>query len=118
MKFDLEKEGLETVLQPWQANLMRYIWTANHEVDSRATYNHLQASETPMSRATIINFLNRMAQEGYLTYREAMGKGGHKRLYRSSPSASDEEGFRRNIAERIIRKVREEIASNTPGRGR
>jgi DNA-binding PadR family transcriptional regulator len=70
-----------------------------------------------MSRASVISFLNRMADEGFLTYREATGKGGHKRLYRPSPTAQDEEGFRRSMAERIIRKAREELASNPLGRG-
>lgn len=112
MKFDLEKGGLETVLQPWQLKLMRWIWSANGEVDSRMAYAHLQASETPMSRATAINFLNMMAEEGFLTYRETTTKGGWKRLYRPSPTAPDEEGFKRSMAERILRKVRRELAGN------
>jgi predicted transcriptional regulator len=110
MKFDLDKEGLETVLLPWQAELMRRIWESGGETDSRKAHAHLRGTETPMSRATVINFLNRMADEGYLTYREATGKGGHKRLYRPSPTAPDEEGFRRTTAERIIDRARTELA--------
>jgi len=68
LKFDLEKEGLETVLLPWQVELMRWIWSLNGEVDSRMSYAHLQESETPMSRASSINFLNTMAVEGFLIY--------------------------------------------------
>ena len=44
MKFDMEKEGLETVLLPWQAELMRWIWSLNGEVDSRMAHAHLQES--------------------------------------------------------------------------
>jgi len=109
MKFDLEKEGLETVLQPWQAEVMRALWEAEDEIDSRTAYNCLRESGTPMSRASVISFLNRMVGEGFLEYREATGKGGHKRLYRSSEKAQDEEEFRRAIAERIMRKVLEEM---------
>ncbi|MHA1227856.1 MAG: BlaI/MecI/CopY family transcriptional regulator, partial [Candidatus Hodarchaeales archaeon] len=82
MKFDLEKDGLETVLQPWQAEVMRIVWKTEDEVDSRTAYNSLRESGTPMSRASVISFLNRMVGEGFLEYREATGKGGHKRLYR------------------------------------
>lgn len=112
MRFDLDKEGLETVLLPWQVELMRWIWSANGEVDSRMAHDHLQKSETPMSRATAINFLNMMAEEGFLTYRETTTKGGWKRLYRPSPTAPDEEAFRRVLADRLIDKVRMELDGN------
>ena len=109
MKFDMEKEGLETVLLPWQVELMRWIWSLNAEVDSRMAHAHLRGSGTPMSRASSINFLNRMAEEGFLTYREATTKGGVKRLYEPSEIASDEEAFRRAIADRIVDKARREL---------
>jgi len=110
MKFDLEKEGLETVLLPWQVELMRWIWRIDGEVDSRAAHIHLRGSSTPMSRAAAINFLNMMADEGFLEYREATAKGGRKRLYRTSPEAPDEETFRRVLADRLIDKARTELA--------
>jgi len=109
MRFDLEKEGLETVLRPWQVELMRWIWSVHREVDSRAAYIHIQGSETPMSRASSINFLNTMAEEGFLIYREVTTKGGWKRVYRPSSIALDEETFSRTIAERIIDKARREL---------
>ena len=110
MKFDLEKEGLETVLLPWQVELMRWIWRADGEVDSRAAHIHLRGSSTPMSRAAAINFLNMMAEEGFLEYREATAKGGRKRLYRPSPEAPDEETFRRVLTDRLVDKARTELA--------
>ena len=110
MKFDLGKEGLETVLLPWQVELMRCIWRADGEVDSRAAYIHLRGSSKPMSRAAAINFLNMMAEEGFLEYREVTAKGGRKRLYRPSPEAPDEETFGRALAGRIIDKARTELA--------
>ena len=108
MKFDLEKEGLETVLLPWQVELMRWIWRVC-ESDSRMAYAYLQGSETPMSRASSVNFLKMMAVEGFLAYREATTKGGWKRIYRPSPTAPDEEAFRRALADRILDKVRREL---------
>lgn len=112
MKFDLEKEGLETVLLPWQVELMRWIWGVDGEVDSRAAYIRLQGSSTPMSRATVINFLGAMVEEGFLMRREATTKGGRKRIYRPSPSALDEETFRRVLADRFIDKARTELAGD------
>jgi len=118
MKFDLDKEGLETVLLPWQVELMMWIWSLNGEVDSRMAHAHLQASETPMSRATAINFLNVMAEQGFLAYREVTTKGGWKRLYWPSEIAPDEGAFRRIMAERIVDKARKELAKPTLGRSK
>jgi len=112
MKFDMGKEGLETVLLPWQVELMRWIWRVDGEVDSRAAHIHLQGSSTPMSRAAVINFFNMMADEGFLKYREATAKGGRKRIYRPSPSALDEETFGRALADRFIDKARTELAED------
>jgi hypothetical protein len=110
MKFDIGKTGLETVLTSWQVELMRWIWVVGGEVDSRAAYIRLRGSSSPMSRSSVINFLNVMAEEGFLVYREATTQGGRKRLYRPSSEAPDEETFRRVLAGRFIEKARTELA--------
>jgi len=108
MKFDLTKKGLDTVLTPYQKEIMRWIWKTG-ETDSMAAHDHLRTTPHPMSRATTINFLNKMAQEGYLTHTETTTNGGHKRIYRPSPIAPDEETFRKAISRRILEKVRNEL---------
>jgi hypothetical protein len=95
---------------------MRWIWRIDGEVDSRAAHIHLRGSSTPMSRAAAINFLNMMAEEGFLEYREATAKGGRKRLYRPSLSAPNEEAFRRVLAGRFIDKARTELAGDAQPR--
>ena len=109
MNFKLDKKGLETVLLPWQAELMRLIWNNGGEVDSRTAHTRLNGSPTQMSRASTINFLNRMAGEGFLDYREATTKGGWRRIYRPSLIAPDEEGFRKVLAARIADRVKMEL---------
>ena len=111
MNFKLDKKGLETVLLPWQAELMKLIWSNGGEIDSRTAHSRLRDSTTPVSRASTINFLDRMAGEGLLDYREATTKGGWKRIYRPSRVAPDEDGFRRALADRIFDRVRTELLS-------
>jgi len=112
MKFDLNKKGLETILTPYQTALMRHIWNTG-ETDSRTAHNHLQTTPHPMSRATTINFLNKMTNEGYLTYTETTTKGGHKRIYRPSTTTPDEESFRKALSHRILEKARKKLEQNT-----
>ena len=109
MNFKLDKKGLETVLLPWQAELMRLIWDDGGEIDSRTAHTRLKGSPTQMSRASAINFLDKMAGEGFLDYREATTKGGWKRIYRPSLIAPDEEGFRKVLAARIADRVKMEL---------
>ena len=97
------------MLLPWQAEVMRWIWGAGGEVDSRTAHTRLRNSTTPVSRASAINFLKKMAEEGFLTYREVTSKGGRKRLCRPSRVAPDEGGFRRVLASRIVERVRTEL---------
>jgi hypothetical protein len=88
---------------------MRLIWDAGGEVDSRTAHNRLRNSTTPVSRASAINFLKKMAEEGLLEHREVTSKGGRKRLYGPSRVAPDEGGFRRILAGRIVDRVRTEL---------
>jgi len=55
-----------------------------------------------ISRASVINFLNAMVDEGVLIYRETTGKGGYRRIY--SPKY-DERGFRKYIAKTVIESL-------------
>jgi Fe2+ or Zn2+ uptake regulation protein len=64
------------VLLPWQAEAMRLIWDTGGEIDSRTAHTRLRGSATQVSRASAINFLKKMAEEGFLEHREVTSKGG------------------------------------------
>jgi predicted transcriptional regulator len=89
--------------------MMRLIWDAGGEIDSRTAHTRLKGSATQVSRASAINFLKKMAEEGFLEHREVTSKGGLKRLYRPSRVAPDEKGFKRALANRIFDRVRTEL---------
>jgi len=58
--------------------------------------------KSTVSRASIINFLNKMVDEGALGYTETAGKGGHRRIYSSK---YDEAGSKRYMAKKDISKM-------------
>ena len=103
MKFDLDKTGIETVLLPWQAELMRFVWR-RRETDSRTAYENLQDTDYAVSRASVINFLNRMEEAGVLNNEPRTGKGGYHGFY---TPRFDEGGFRLLVAKKIISKLLE-----------
>lgn len=82
MKIDLDKRGLEMWLKPYETELMRVVFAAAEPVDTRTAWSRLKAH--PMSRATVINFLQRMAAEGWLHYAAEGSRGGMKGVYAPS----------------------------------
>jgi predicted transcriptional regulator len=106
VKFDLEGSGLEAVMSPWQVELMRFVWSRG-EADSRAGWEYLQGTDYGMSRASVIFFLNDMVDEGFLDFRRETGKGGYHRVYVPVSGVSDEGGFRRRVAERVLARLSE-----------
>ena len=63
-----------------------------------------------VSRASIINFLNRMVDEGVLNYVEESGKDGFHRVY--SPRL-DESGFAEELAKSIILSLARDFPDET-----
>ena len=79
-KLDLSQPVPSTYLRPYEIRALIYLRQEGaHE--SRSVWEYVSEKET-ISRATIINFLNRMADIGVLSYAEVTGKGGYRRIYK------------------------------------
>jgi hypothetical protein len=63
-----------------------------------------------ISRASIINFLNDMVDEGVLDYVEESGKGGYHRVYSAK---LDEVGFKRSLAESFVSSLMKDFPEET-----
>lgn len=114
LKLKLSETGYGMVLKPYQIEAMNYLW-ANPEKggSSRDVYlavNEAIINKGTISRASIINSLNALVDEGVLTYHEITGKGGHRRIYKP---AFDESGFKEFIARTVLNKLLEEFPEET-----
>lgn len=101
MEIDLNQSGLALIFKDYQEEAMKLIWgdvkylgskkeNGNKEFSSREVWDHLNrtvttipASRDSISRASVINFLNAMCDEGVLGFHEITGKGGHRRIYQA-----------------------------------
>ena len=115
MKFDTSKEGLHTLMKPYQAALMEYIWKINETertgIVSREAHQYLHDTgddELKMSRASVIFSLDDMVEEGVLECELATGKGGHHRVYFP---AMKPEAFGSYVTKSIMDKLQEVFAS-------
>jgi hypothetical protein len=111
---DPTKNGLEKVLRDYQIEAMKLIWAHNGAgMTSRevydATNNRLGAGKS-VSRASIINFLNAMCDEGILDYEEETCKGGMRRKYKKG---LDEKGFKKYIASEVLSSLMSDFPNET-----
>ena len=108
VRFDTEEEGLRTVVKDYPESALRYLWGLDggggSSRDVWVNVNVDLMGKSTISRASIINFLNAMVNDGLLTYHEITGKGGHRRIY---AAAYDEAGSKRFLAKTIISKLLE-----------
>lgn len=85
MLIDPSKSGLRKTLKEYEELALRYTWeTGNEGAKSGPTWrvvNERLGEGKTISRASIILFLNKMVDQGVLTWREATGKGGHHKIY-------------------------------------
>ena len=79
-KVDLSQDLPLNYLKPYEAKALLYLHFKG-EGESREVWNYALKTEQ-ISRATIINFLNSMAEAGILSFREIPGKGGYRRVYK------------------------------------
>jgi len=113
--FDPSQKGLETVMKDYQVLTMRFLWERREEgTISKDVWLHVSkifmAEEKTISRASIINFLQDMAEKGILNYWERSGKGGYHRVY---TTVYDEAGFKELLATQLIEKLLEEFPDET-----
>ena len=111
--FNPTRDGLSKVFRDYQEEALRLVWEKGDEgVISREVWNHVNENLNgkTISRASIINYLNAMVDEGVLDYDERTGKGGYHRVYR--PKLVEAE-FRRFLAETVISSLMRDFPNET-----
>ena len=114
LKIDVGEDGFNMVLKPYQIEAMKYLWVIPGEGrSSREVYeavNDALPGGSSISRASIINSMNALVDDGVLSFHEITGKGGHRRIYKS---VYDESGFKQFIAETVLRKLLHDFPEET-----
>jgi len=111
--FNPENVGLSKIFKDYQEEAVKFIWEVGDKgAISRevwAKVNERLVGKT-ISRASIINFLNAMVDEGVLDYDERTGKGGYHRVYRPK---LDESAFKRYVAQVTISSLMKDYPTET-----
>ena len=112
LQLDTGKENLDMFFKDWQVESLRFLWRIQPEgANSRAVWTNVNESlQGSISRASIINFLNAMVDEGLLQYKETTGKGGYHRIYQIAFTESE---FKEHLAGLFIKKLLKESPQET-----
>jgi predicted transcriptional regulator len=111
--FNPASDGLSKVFRDYQEEALRFVWERNEEgAISREVWSHTndRLVGKTISRASIINFLNAMVDEGVLDYDERTGKGGYHRVYRPK---LNETAFKKYVAQTVISSLMKDFPAET-----
>ena len=112
LQIDTGKKDLDMFFKDYQIESMRYLWSIQPEgANSRTVWTKVNENlQGSISRASIINYLNAMVDEGFLNYTETTGKGGHHRVYYMKYGETE---FKQHVAGQIITKLLTEYPQET-----
>jgi predicted transcriptional regulator len=106
-QYDSKKEGLATVFFDYEIETLKLLWSRSGEfLSSRQVWEQIN-KKLQISRASIINSLNRMAKAGILEYKETTGKGGHRGLYAASEGESE---LKKRIAQDLTENIKKNLS--------
>jgi predicted transcriptional regulator len=113
-KFDHSKHGLRKTLKEYEEIGLRYIWAQGEKGASTGkTWTAVTEALGPdksISRASVILFLSRMADQGVLDYRSATGKGGYHRIYYP---IMDERGYKKHLLKTVVESMMRDFPEET-----
>ena len=113
-KFDHSKHGLRKTLKEYEEIGLRYIWAQGEKGASTGkTWTAVTEALGPdksISRASVIFFLSRMADQGVLGYRSATGKGGYHRVYYP---IMDERGYKKHLVKTVVESMMKDFPEET-----
>ncbi len=111
--FNPDSDGLSKVFRDYQEEALKQVWNRGSEgVISREVWSQVNQNLNgkTISRASIINFLNSLVDEGVLDFEERTGKGGYHRVYRPR---LDENEFKKYLAETVISSLMKDFPKET-----
>ena len=87
LKMDMSESGLDMFFKDYQQEALKVLWESDEGLLSRAVWERVnQRRSQPISRASIINFLNDVLEMGILGGTIETGKGGHRTRYEAKMS--------------------------------
>lgn len=110
MKLDTDKKGLAAIFKDWHVSLVEELF--ERPLTSGEAYKFLEEQNIraakrehgTVSRASVINFLNKLVDLGLSDYDIKTGKGGQAKIYKMTLTREE---FAHKIIGMFVNKLRE-----------
>jgi Fe2+ or Zn2+ uptake regulation protein len=103
-KIDTGQSGMLAVMKPYQYRTITMIIERKRGVKTSDVHSQLEFEGIKISRASVINYMAKLAEEGVISFVEESGKGGFHRVYSAKLSLDE-------IITRITEETLEAIES-------
>ena len=101
------KKSLDMFFKDYQLQSLRVLWESGEGLFSRDVWERVnELRNQPISRTSIIIFLDDMLESGILSGTDLTGKGGHKTRYEAKMS---EQELKHHLAKLVKEKLDEMI---------
>lgn len=103
--YDSSQEDLLTVFKSYEVEELKFLWRQTGPASSRQVFEAVNEAMggRSISRASVINSLNRMVELGVLEMTTTTGKGGYRGLYAASMK---EDELKRFIYEKLTQSLK------------
>jgi len=107
LKMDMSESGLNMFFKDYQLQSLRVLWESDEGLFSRDVWERVNELRTqPISRTSIIIFLNDMVDDNILSGTDLPGQGGYKTRYEAEMS---EQEYKQHLAKLVKDKLDEMI---------
>lgn len=97
-KIDTSKTGISSVFVEYQYEIIKILLATEKGITTGQMHTNLRDLDIIISRASVIIYLKKLAENGVANFREETGKGGYRRVYSTDLSL-----------EQIITKIVNEV---------
>ncbi|MHA1972547.1 MAG: hypothetical protein ACTSW1_06130 [Candidatus Hodarchaeales archaeon] len=99
---DLNEDGLLMFFKLYQLEMLKVLWASEEGLSSRDIW---EAIDKAKSRASVINSLEEMVENGLLMKNEITGKGGYRGIYKSKYNEKGTRDFIKKLFNSELNKL-------------
>lgn len=97
-KISFEKRGIEALLSPLEADILRVLWSADSGLLVRNIHGKLRKNKR-VAITSVAVMLDRLHKRGMVNRQTKTGRGGPRYLY---SARTDRSGFERSVVESVV----------------
>ncbi len=100
-KISLEKKGIEALLSPLEADILRVLWSGGGDMLVREVHGKLRKSKN-VAITSVAVMLDRLYKRGIVSRQARTGRGGTHYLY---SARADKKAFERSVVESVVNSL-------------